>query len=139
MPEYGNSLPHDEEPDPEPITPRGVEPGKGFEYLGHMLIGYTNSRVQHVDAHAVLKTTATQKYLSTRLCVFYRIANQIAKSGTEKKDIAHDLGGGGYQANPNSLLLGGPFGLSAGFSQQRPESDWRSLDVPGMFAETKGL
>ena len=83
MSKHSDSLSHDEETDAEPVTLRGVEACKRFENFRLMLIGNTNPRVENVDAHAILKMTATQKDPSTRFCVFYRIADQIAKNSTE--------------------------------------------------------
>jgi hypothetical protein len=125
MSEHGDSLSHDEKANAETVAVVGVEASKSVEYPRHILIGNTNSRVENVNADAILEMTAPEKDLSARFCIFYCIAEQIAKNRTEKKGVAHHPRSGRYQANSNPFLKGCPFILPVGFLQQRPQIDWR--------------
>src|SRR5258706_5712640 len=125
MSEHSDGLPDDEEPDAEPLTLRGVEARKSFEYLRHMLIGNANSRVENIDAHAILEVPAAQQHPAAGFSVFDCIADQIAKRRTEQKSVTHNPGAGRHHPNLKPLLQRGQFVLPPGFSQQRLEIDRR--------------
>jgi hypothetical protein len=63
--------------------------------------------------------TATKQDPAARLCVLYRVVDQIADNRSEKQRIAYDPGLGKDPPNLNTLLQGGSFMFSKDIIQQR--------------------
>jgi hypothetical protein len=83
MPEHGDGLPDDKKPDAEPPASRRLNARKSLENFRHILIGNTNSGVDDIDPDTILKVTTAQQNPAARFRVFDRIAEQVAKHGTE--------------------------------------------------------
>jgi hypothetical protein len=139
MSEHGDRPSHDEEADAEPVTLCRIEASEGFEDCRDLLCGYTDPRVEYIDAYAISHVTAPQKNPATRFRKLYRIADQVAENRAEKYGIAHDRGCSGHQSNLNSLLQGSRFALLVDLAQQRSKVYGHHLHALRMLVDTQGI
>jgi hypothetical protein len=96
-------LAHDEEANAQTIASRRIKPGEGFEHSRHLVPGYADSSVIHVNADPLVGVPATDENAATRLCVFDGIADQVAQNGTEKQSIALNRSASRDRTNADSL------------------------------------
>jgi hypothetical protein len=96
-------LAHDEEANAQTIASRRIKTGEGLEHSRHLVPGYADSSVIHVNADPLVGVPATDENTATRLCVFDGIADQVAQSGTEKQSIALNRSASRDRTNPDSL------------------------------------
>jgi hypothetical protein len=96
-------LAHDEEANAQTIASRRIKTGEGLEHSRHLVPGYTDSSVIHVNADPLVGVPATDENAATRLCVFDGIADQVAQNGTEKQSIALNRSASRDRTNADSL------------------------------------
>ena len=103
MSQNSDRLAHDEEANAQTIASRRIKTGEGLEHSRHLVPGYADSSVIHVNTDAPAGVAATDENAATGLCVFDRVADQVAQHGTEKRRVAINRGARRNRTNADSL------------------------------------
>src|SRR5258708_17593787 len=137
MSEHFDGPAHDEQPDTESITPRGIKSSECLKDSRQLLTRDTDARVANVDAHVLAGTAAANENPALGFGIFDSVADQISEDAVEKQRIAHDGRASGAHTDVNPLLQGAFLIFMACLPKQRFERDGRELRLLGMLIEAK--
>jgi len=104
MSKYRDGLAHDEQAHPVAVVWTVFRKCKGVEDTRHPVFSYTDPGVTDFDTNTVAGTTAAYENVTSWVCVFHRVVDEIAENSTQEQRVALNRGGSRNDPKPDSLL-----------------------------------
>ena len=131
--------PNDEQPKPEAIRPRRVQPMKRIEHTRQMLLRYADPGVMNLDTDVrTAAPTANQNPPASRR-MLKRIAQQVSEHGFQQNRVAHDGSSGRAEPQLKPLLRRRGRLVTAQSGEEGLERDRRLFHATRLFVQAQSL